>query len=147
MADNVLINATTEPGGATIATDDVGGIQHELVKLEFGTDGVATMVSAADPLPVTDKTTASTGTTTSVSDSNVNQTLLAANSSRLGATIYNDSTEILYLKLGATASLTSFTARLVPNAYYEVPFRFIGIIDGIWAANGSGAARITELQT
>jgi len=53
MADNVLINAVTTPGGATIATDEVNGVQHELVKVEFGVDGVATMVSAADPLPVT----------------------------------------------------------------------------------------------
>ena len=54
MADNVLINAVTTPGGATIATDEIGGIQHELVKLEFGVDGAATMVSSADPLPTTD---------------------------------------------------------------------------------------------
>lgn len=52
--DNVLINAVTTPGGATIATDEVGGVQHELVKVEFGSDGVATMVDAANPLPVTD---------------------------------------------------------------------------------------------
>jgi hypothetical protein len=54
MADNVLINAVTTPGGATIATDEVNGVQHELVKVEFGSDGVATMVDAANPLPVTD---------------------------------------------------------------------------------------------
>lgn len=54
MADNVLINAATVAGGQTIATDDVAGIQHELVKVEFGTDGNATMVSAGNPLPVTD---------------------------------------------------------------------------------------------
>ena len=53
MADNVLINAVTTPGGATIATDEINGVQHELVKVEFGVDGVATMVSASDPLPVT----------------------------------------------------------------------------------------------
>ena len=34
MADNVLINAVTTPGGATIATDEVNGVQHELVKVE-----------------------------------------------------------------------------------------------------------------
>ena len=43
----------TIAGGATIATDEVNGVQHELVKVEFGVDGVATMVSASDPLPVT----------------------------------------------------------------------------------------------
>jgi hypothetical protein len=51
MADNVELNLGV--GGAFIATDEVEGIQHELVKLEFGVDGVATMVSEESPLPVT----------------------------------------------------------------------------------------------
>ena len=51
MADNVQLNAPTSVG-ATIATDDIGGVQHQLVKVEFGADGVATQVSAAAPLPV-----------------------------------------------------------------------------------------------
>lgn len=50
--DNVELNLGS--GGKTIATDDIGGIQHELVKVEFGTDGNATMVSSGNPLPVTD---------------------------------------------------------------------------------------------
>jgi len=55
MADeSVIINAATVPGGASIAVDEIGGISHELVKIEFGVDGVATQVSAADPLPVHD---------------------------------------------------------------------------------------------
>lgn len=86
-----------------------------------------------------------TGTTTSVSDTASNVTLLASNASRLGATVYNDSTVNLFVKLGATASLTSFTVRLTPNAYYEVPYNYTGIIDGIWASDASGSARITEL--
>lgn len=53
MADNVQLNVPTT-SGATIATDDIGGVQHQLIKQEFGVDGVATMVSAADPLPTTD---------------------------------------------------------------------------------------------
>ena len=53
MADNVQLNQPTT-SGATIATDDIGGVQHQLIKQEFGVDGVATMVSAADPLPTTD---------------------------------------------------------------------------------------------
>jgi hypothetical protein len=51
MADNVQLNVPTT-SGATIATDDIGGVQHQKVKVEFGGDGVATEVSAADPLPV-----------------------------------------------------------------------------------------------
>lgn len=50
MADNTVLNPGV--GGDTIATDDIGGIKHELVKVEFGVDGSATQVSATDPLPV-----------------------------------------------------------------------------------------------
>src|SRR4051812_3132623 len=50
MADNVNISAGS---GKTIATDDVGGAQYQLIKPAFGTDGNATLVSATNPLPVT----------------------------------------------------------------------------------------------
>jgi hypothetical protein len=70
-------------------------------------------------------------------------TLLASNASRKGATIYNDSTSVLYVKFGTTASNTSFTVRMIANAYYEVPFSHTGRIDGIWAS-ATGNARVTE---
>jgi hypothetical protein len=46
MADNVAIS----PGaGVTIATDDVGGVQYQRVKLDFGGDGVAVpLITAID---------------------------------------------------------------------------------------------------
>ncbi len=81
-----------------------------------------------------------------VADNAANVTLLASNANRLGATIANDSSAALYLKLGATASTTSYTARIVQYGYYEVPFGYTGIIDGIWASDpNDGAARVTEL--
>ena len=60
--------------------------------------------------------------------------------------VYNDSTEILYLKYGATASTTSYTVQIPAGGYWEMPFPiYTGAIDGIWANNASGVARITEL--
>lgn len=50
MADNVTANPGS--GGPVFATDDLGGVHHPYAKLEFGADGTATPVSAADPLPV-----------------------------------------------------------------------------------------------
>ena len=50
MADNTTFTPGT---GATLALDDIGGVLHQRVKVEFGADGAATDVSAADPLPVT----------------------------------------------------------------------------------------------
>jgi hypothetical protein len=50
MADNLELNEGT--GGATLAADDIGGIHHQRVKVQFGVDGAATDVSASDPMPV-----------------------------------------------------------------------------------------------
>lgn len=51
MADNVSITAGS---GTTIATDDVGGVQYQRVKIGVGADGSATDVSSAAPLPASD---------------------------------------------------------------------------------------------
>ena len=48
MADNVDI---TPGSGATVATDDAGGVQYQRVKVAHGADGSATDTSATNPLP------------------------------------------------------------------------------------------------
>lgn len=96
-----------------------------------------------DPLVVI-PVQSTTPVVTSVSASVANQTFLASNADRKGATIQNDSSAILFLKLGATASPTSYTVRMVSQAYYEVPYGYTGRVDGVWDA-AAGAARITEL--
>lgn len=53
MADNVQLNSPTT-AGAIIATDDIVGVQHQKVKVEFGDDGFATQVSETNPMPVGD---------------------------------------------------------------------------------------------
>lgn len=83
------------------------------------------------------------GTVSSVSSSASNQTLLASNTDRRGAAIYNASTSVLYVKFGATASTSSFTIKMSADSYYEVPFGYTGRIDGIWAS-ANGAALVTE---
>ena len=52
MADDTQISKGTEDGDV-IATDDIGGVKHQQVKMEFGGDGTATPVTDADPLPIT----------------------------------------------------------------------------------------------
>lgn len=85
-----------------------------------------------------------TPTQSSVAGSATSVTVLAANTARAGATIFNDSTATLYLKLGATASTSSFTTKMYQDGYYEVPFGYTGVIDGIWSS-ATGNARITEI--
>ncbi len=88
----------------------------------------------------------STSALSNVSSSATSVTLLASNANRLNATIFNDSTQVLYVKFGATASTTSYTVQIAANGYYELPNgnTYTGIIDGIWAS-ANGNARITEL--
>lgn len=90
---------------------------------------------------------ASTPSTTSVSNSVTSVQLLAANTARIGATFYNDdSAASVYLKLGTTASTSSFAIKIAPGGYYELPRPvYTGRIDGI-ATAATGVMRITELS-
>lgn len=90
-----------------------------------------------------------TATRSSVAGSAAPVVLLAANNSRRGATIYNDSGADLYLGFGSTApTSTNFTVKLGPQDYYELPgdggHVFCGEIQGVWTS-ATGAARITEI--
>lgn len=90
-------------------------------------------------------TPSSVATRTSVAAAVADTLLLAANATRLGATVHNDSTANLFLALGtAAASTTSYTTIVAPGAYYELPIRFTGQIRGIWSV-ATGNARVTEL--
>jgi hypothetical protein len=52
VADNI---AVTPGAGATVATDDVGGIQYQRIKIAFGADGVATDAHNDNPFPVIER--------------------------------------------------------------------------------------------
>lgn len=112
--------------------------------------GQAVPVSPTVPMPVTLEAASdppATGTQTSVASANADTTILAANTARLGATVFNDSTAILYLLLGTGTSSTSvYTVQLASKAYYEVPFSFAGGLKGYWAS-ANGFARVTEFTT
>lgn len=88
-----------------------------------------------------------TATTSNVASSATNVTLLSSNASRKGMMIQNDSTTILYLKYGTTASSTSYTVQMLPGSYYEMPESriYTGEVDGIWST-ANGNARVTELS-
>lgn len=85
-----------------------------------------------------------TATLANVASSASSVTVFAASATARGRTVYNDSSQILYLKFGATASTTSFTAQLAAGAYYEFPQPcYGGLVDGIWAS-ANGSARVTS---
>jgi len=83
-------------------------------------------------------------TLTNVTGSASNVTLLATNSSRKSASIMNDSVFSLHVKCAATATTTSCIVKVGAGGYYEIPFGYTGIIDGIWTG-ANGFARVTEV--
>lgn len=87
---------------------------------------------------------ADTSTLSNVASSATSVVILATNTARKGASVYNDSTQILYLKFGTTASTTSFTVPLAAAAFFEVPSGYTGEMDGIWTS-ANGFARVTEI--
>ena len=140
MADNVNYS----PAGATpIATDDVGGAHYQRVKLNWGVDGARVDTSDTDPLPVVSERGA-TATLANVAASATSVTLQASNTGRRGWMIHNDSSVECYVKLGSTASSTSYTKKLEAFEHWVLPFLYTGIITGIWAS-ATGNARVTEL--
>jgi hypothetical protein len=119
------------------------------VKVTYGADGSATDASPTNPLPVTASVqTLTNPVVTRVAASVTNVTLLAANTARRAAYYYNDSTAVLYLKLGATASATSHTVQIPGGGFYELPtslYVYVGIVDGLWAS-ATGAVCVTEVS-
>jgi hypothetical protein len=83
-----------------------------------------------------------TAVVTSVSSSASNQTLKVANLDRNQIIIQNDSTQILYVKYGATATSSDYTIKVLPDDVLVTSYT--GRIDGIWVA-ANGSAKVTEI--
>lgn len=77
----------------------------------------------------------------------INTTFLSSDRARHGAAFTNDesSAASVFLKLGANASTGSYTTKLKPGSYYEVPFTYAGRIDGVWDG-GPGTLLVTEVR-
>lgn len=133
ITDNVIIyNFADNTKGGTAATN--------VVTLTYDT----TAMSDTDDLQIWYDAIPSTAAHTNVVSSASNVTILAANNARYGATVFNDSTAVLYLKLGATASATSYTVKMDAGDYFETPYGYTGVIEGIWAS-ANGNARVVEV--
>lgn len=84
--------------------------------------------------------------TAGVASSATTVTLLAANTSRKGASIYNASTAILYVQEGGAASIASggYNVAIPASGYYELPTPvYKGVLNGIWAS-ANGYAQMKE---
>jgi hypothetical protein len=98
-------------------------------------------------LPAVVAATYSTSSVTSVVSAAVSTSILASNANRRMAIMTNDTDKNVYVKLGATASTTSFSYKLTPGQTLELPIpMYTGAIDAIWDASPTGSMRVTEIS-
>lgn len=162
-SDDPAVAALGAITGAAVITDANGTIQQYLrgiVKLLITAGTVVLGAGAAIIGKVgIDQTTpgttngvvvnrnerSATGTQSIVASSATSVTVLAANANRYGGSVYNDSTQILYLLLttGGTASATVYTVAMAASSYFEIPFGYTGALIGLWAS-ANGNARVME---
>lgn len=87
---------------------------------------------------------ANTASVYAVLSSITSVSILSTNTSRKGATIYNNAGTVLYLKLGTNATTSVYTVEMNNDDYYELPYGWMGVVAGITASN-AGIINVTEL--
>jgi len=149
LADVHVTNTASITGSVTvnsILAPISGAVNIAGVDLDAG---ALTVTGAVDILnPVTTKPLA--GTTTVVTGygaSTANVTVLAANTARHAATFFMEGKATAYIKLGATATSTDYTVKLLNNAYYEMPDQYTGQIDVVFdKTDAAQVLHITEIN-
>lgn len=107
--------------------------------------GTVTVISSGTFSISNEKIASASITTTTVS--NVASTLLLANNSNRGfASFYNEGTEEVLLKLGTSATSSSYSLKIFPNGYFELPVSpiYTGAIEAI-SVSTNVIIRITEI--
>ena len=168
MADNATLPAT----GISVATDEIGGVHYQKMKVGFGGNDAYTAISTTDPLPVHIENTVvsanllnssftnsnlnvypatdrpATPTITAITASSTSQDFVIQNSYRMGAVIYNNADKDLYLLYGTTVpSSSNFTIKLsAGDALVLERNDFKGKIKGVWESGATGTAMVTEYE-
>lgn len=147
-------NGTTwdrDRSGVSVATATLTGLQNSLSMGRFNTtpatrtdgqvsiletDSAGNLLTSEKIIPLT------SDTPSSVASSATSVTLIAANANRRSLTIFNNSTAILYVCFGATATQAGAKAPIGAGGFYEMPTGqlYTGVVSGIWAsANGNAS--------
>ena len=158
---NVTLASQTNPFTSAIPVSDNGGsitVDGTIAATQSGTWNVT--VNTALPagtnnigdvdvltLPDVAIKTYSSSSVTSVVSAAVSTSILASNANRRMAIMVNDTDKNAYVKLGATASTTSFSYKLTPGQTLELPIPvYTGAIDAIWDTSPTGSMRVTEIS-
>jgi hypothetical protein len=123
----------------------VGTDYQQTVTIGDGTNTGRVMLLLADGSAMVGTNVSSTANRTSVTSAITDAVVLAANASRRGFTIYNESTSVMRIGFGTVAtSATSYSVQIPANSSYvgDVPL-YTGQIRGHWVT-ANGAARVTE---
>jgi hypothetical protein len=92
----------------------------------------------------TNKSTTSNVTT--VAGATTNTSILAANATRIFASIYNGTNKNMYILCNSgAASTTNYSIVLITGSYWELPVDWTGAVNAVWANGVSGNALITEM--
>jgi len=134
------LRATPVPVSGTVTANT--GLTQPLTDAQLRASAVPVSIAATVAVK---EVRSSTPSQTSPAVTNSNTSILASNSNRLGATIYNEGAAICYMILGSTATTTSYTLQIQVGGYYEVPFGYTGAIFGITSA-GTATLRVTEIS-
>jgi hypothetical protein len=124
----------------TIATDDtiIASLATKLDALNTDLTGGLTFSGTVGAAKF------ATGTQSSVAGSATDVTILAANSGRGYALMYNESTAVLTLLFAnATSSTTVKSIDVRPYDTVSTPDNYTGVVKGFWAS-ATGSARVTE---
>ncbi len=118
MADNTELNTGT--GGDIIATDDIGGVKFQRVKLVLGDNGInAGDVSKTNSLPIRLSPISPVNISGTITTGGTAQVLAIANTTRKGWWIRNNSTESLWLSDMTTAIASQPSLELRTGELYE----------------------------
>lgn len=138
-----------EVAGTALTENDAAAARIDAKRSQIGviedatTRGQRASVSAAGALKVDGVTSSqyTTSTASTVAASATSVTLKASNAARKELIIRNDSSSILYIEEGATAT-TSSVFKLNQDDYYSTN-NYTGIVTGIWVS-ATGNAQIKE---
>lgn len=72
--------------------------------------------------------------------------IVAANASRKGLSLWNASTGNILIEYGAAPTASAYAFKLNPNSYFELPYDYKGVIQGLWDATGGNGLYVREFS-
>lgn len=143
MTDTVTLNPNSGVSTtATFATDDISGVHHQRVKVEFGADGVASDVSAATPLPVNPGILASALSNGGQDVATTSTPVIAANASRSLLILSNGSDTGIWITFAVNGAANGMGLYLAPGVVFTEAYS-----GAVCAMNvGSGIKRLGVVE-